>query len=109
MKRTVVMLWLCCLPLVVLAQTKGDRRGKELLQLENFMASRGNSWIPRAESYTYSDLSVRFYGEAAIVTGLEATSGAGVTARARFTHVWSQVHRKWRLVAIHRTEILPNP
>lgn len=144
MKRTVLILLLCSLPTVVPAQ-RNDRRGKELLRLEDqwreaqqrndratfdrllspdltfvgtsgsfrnkteFMASRGNSWIPRAESYTYADLAVRFYGEAAIVTGLEATRGPGVTAQARFTHVWSKVHRKWRLVAIQRTEIMPNP
>jgi hypothetical protein len=84
--------------------TSGSFRNKT-----EFMASRGNSWIPRAESYTYSDLSVRFYGEAAVVTGLEATRGPGVTAQARFTHVWSKAHRQWRLVAIQRTEILPNP
>jgi ketosteroid isomerase-like protein len=145
MKRTVVMLLLCCLLPAVTAQTKADRRGKELLRLENewreaqrvndraafdrllspdltfvgtsgsfrdktgFIASRGSSWIPRAETYTYAEISVRFYGETAIVTGLEATTGAGVTARARFTHVWAKTKGKWLLVAIQRTEIISNP
>jgi uncharacterized protein (TIGR02246 family) len=74
-----------------------------------FIASRDTSWIPRAETYTSTDVSVRFYGETAIVTGLGATTGAGVTAKARFTHVWAKRKGKWLLVAIQRTEVSPTP
>ena len=72
-----------------------------------FMDSRKDSWIPRAETYTYSDLTVRFYGSAAIVTGREATTGTGVAFQGRFTHVWARREGKWRLVAIQRTDITP--
>ena len=145
MKRTVIMLVLCCLPTAGAMQTKNDRRGEEILRLEDqwreaqqrndkaafdrllspdltfvgtsgsfrnksgFIASRDTSWIPRAETYTSTEVSVRFYGETAIVTGLGATTGAGVMAKARFTHVWAKSKGKWLLVAIQRTEVVPNP
>ena len=145
MKRTVIMLLLCCSPAAVAAQTKKHSRGEEILRLEDqwreaqqrndkaaferllspnltfvgtsgsfrtktgFIASRDKSWIPRAETYTSTEVSVRFYGETAIVTGLGATTGAGVTAKARFTHVWAKSNEKWLLVAIQRTEVSPNP
>ena len=80
--------------------TSGSFRDKA-----GFIASRGGSWIPRAEAYTYAEVLVRFYGNAAVVTGVEATSGEGVSARGRFTHVWSKRGGKWMLVAIQRTEI----
>jgi uncharacterized protein (TIGR02246 family) len=145
MKRTVIILVLCCLPTASAIQAKNDRRGEEILRLEDqwraaqqrndkaafdrllspdltfvgtsgsfrnksgFIASRDTSWIPRAETYTSTEVSVRFYGETAIVTGLGATTGAGVTAKARFTHVWAKSKGKWLLVAIQRTEIVPGP
>ncbi|MDT7603093.1 MAG: hypothetical protein QOF61_1090 [Acidobacteriota bacterium] len=84
--------------------TSGSFRTKS-----GFIASRDTSWIPRAETYTSTEVSVRFYGESAIVTGLGATTGAGVTAKARFTHVWVKSKGKWLLVAIQRTEVIPNP
>ena len=84
--------------------TSGSFRNKS-----GFIASRDTSWIPRAETYTSTEVSVRFYGETAIVTGLGATTGAGVTAKARFTHVWAKRKGKWLLVAIQRTEVSPNP
>jgi ketosteroid isomerase-like protein len=83
--------------------TSGSFRDKT-----GFITSRSTSWIPRAETYTYQEVSVRFYGETAIVTGLEATTGAGITAHGRFTHVWVRKKKRWLLVAIQRTEIVPN-
>ena len=81
--------------------TSGSFRDKA-----GFIASRGGSWIPHAEAYTYTEVLVRFYGGAAVVTGVEATTGEGVTARGRFTHVWAKRGGKWLLVvAIQRTEI----
>jgi len=142
MKKTTILLLLCCLPAGGFAQTTGWRR-TEILRLEDrwreaqhrndkaafdqllspdltfigtsgsfrnkngFIASRNNSSIPRANTYTYSELSVRFYGDTAIVTGREETTGTGVTFQGRFTHVWAKRLGKWLLVAIQRTDITP--
>ena len=48
--------------------TSGSIRDKT-----GFIASRKDSWIPRAESYTYSEMTVRFYGSAAIVSSSQDT------------------------------------
>jgi len=82
--------------------TSGSFRDKT-----GFIASRKDSWIPRSETYTYSEMTVRFYGSAAIVTGREATTGTGVAFQGRFTHVWAKRRGRWRLVAIQRTNITP--
>jgi ketosteroid isomerase-like protein len=82
--------------------TSGSFRDKT-----GFIASRKDSWIPRSETYTYSEMTVRFYGSAAIVTGREATTGTGVAFQGRFTHVWAKRQGRWRLVAIQRTNITP--
>jgi ketosteroid isomerase-like protein len=82
--------------------TSGSFRDKT-----GFIASRKDSWIPRSETYTYSEMTVRFYGGAAIVTGREATTGTGVQFQGRFTHVWAKRNGKWLLVAIQRTGITP--
>ena len=82
--------------------TSGSFRNKN-----GFIASRNSSGIPRANTYTYSEISVRFYGGTAIVTGREATTGTGVTFQGRFTHVWAKHQGKWLLVAIQRTDITP--
>ena len=82
--------------------TSGSFRNKT-----GFIASRKDSRIPRAETYTYSELTVRFYGGTAIVTGREATTGAGATFQGRFMHVWAKRKGKWLLVAIQRTDITP--
>ena len=82
--------------------TSGSFRDKT-----SFIASRKDSWIPRSETYTYSEMTVRFYGNAAVVTGREATTGTGVAFQGRFTHVWAKRQGKWQLVAIQRTDITP--
>jgi len=82
--------------------TSGSFRDKT-----SFIASRKDSWIPRSDTYTYSEMTVRFYGSAAIVTGREATTGTGVAFQGRFTHVWAKRQGRWRLVAIQRTNITP--
>ena len=76
----------------------------------DYIASRGSSMLPRAKTYEYSELRVRVFGPVAIVTGREATTGTGVAFQGRFTHVWAEESRRWRLVAIQRTGIAPeNP
>ena len=87
-------------PDVTFVGTSGSFRNKA-----EYIASRGGSWIPRASSYTIDGLAVRFYGDTAVVTGRETTTGAGVAAQGRFTHVWVHPPRRWQLVAIQRTGI----
>jgi hypothetical protein len=82
--------------------TSGSLRDKR-----GYVASRGGSWIPRAATYTIREVSVRFYGRVAIVTGTEETTGEGVANKARFTHVWAGRQGRWRMVAIQRTDIVP--
>jgi ketosteroid isomerase-like protein len=82
--------------------TSGSFRDKT-----GYIASRKDSWIPRAETYVYSEMAVRFYGGVAIVTGREATTGTGVQFEGRFTHVWAKRNGRWVLVAIQRTNITP--
>jgi hypothetical protein len=87
-------------PGVTFVGTSGSFRDKA-----DYIASRERSWIPRASSYSIDGLAVRFYGDTAVVTGHEATTGAGVASQGRFTHVWVHRQGRWRLVAIQRTEI----
>src|ERR1044071_1368845 len=82
--------------------TSGSFRDKT-----GFIASRKDSLIPRSQTYIYSEMTVRFYGSAAIVTGREGTTGTGVAFQGRFTHVWAKRQGKWQLVAIQRTDITP--
>ena len=82
--------------------TSGSLRNKK-----DYVQSRGGSWIQRAETYTIRDLSVRFYGRTAIVTGTGETTGEGVANKARFTDVWARRARRWQLVAVERTDIAP--
>src|ERR1041384_543182 len=70
----------------------------------DYIASRSASWIPRAESFTASELRVRIYGTTAIVTGREQTTGAGVTFSARFTDVWLRRRGKWQVGREQSTE-----
>lgn len=90
-------------PDVTFVGTSGSLRDKK-----GYAASRAGSWITRAATYTVHDLSVRFYGPVAIVTGTEETTGEGVTNKARFTHVWVRRAGRWQLVAIQRTDIAPS-
>jgi len=82
--------------------TSGSLRDKK-----DYIASRAGSWIPHATTYTIRDLSVRFYGRVAIVTGTEETTGERVANKGRFTHVWARRAGHWQLVAIQRTDIAP--
>jgi len=63
----------------------------------------------RLESSEETDLAVRVYGDAAVVTGTWAISGsAGGEARSgrlRFTRVWVRDGREWRMASWQGTEI----
>jgi ketosteroid isomerase-like protein len=71
----------------------------------SFIASRRGSWIPRAATFTLSELRVRVYGTVAVVTGRGTSTGAGVAGSARFTDVWRLRAGTWQLVAIQRTDV----
>jgi uncharacterized protein (TIGR02246 family) len=73
----------------------------------DYVASRAGSWIPRAASFRVTELRVRLYGNTAVVTGRESTTGTGVTYSGRFTHVWLLRQGLWQLVAIQRTDVAP--
>jgi len=89
-------------PDVTFIGTSGSLRDRS-----DYIASRGPSLLPRAETYEYSELRVRVFGTVAVVTGREATTGTGVAFQGRFTHVWAESSGEWRLVAIQRTDIAP--
>ena len=87
-------------PDVTFIGTSGSLRDRA-----DFIASRTESSIPRARTYDYSELRVRVFGDVAVVTGREATTGEGVAFQGRFTHVWVEESGVWRLVAVQRTDI----
>jgi len=84
----------------------------------------GGSEIPRAvlldairsgqlkfETIEHLDSRVRFYPTMAVVTGSTQMSGHfGATrfrAHSRYTHVFVEQQREWRLVAVQGTQISP--
>lgn len=89
-------------PDVTFVGTSGSLRDRE-----GFIASRAQSWIPRATAFTVDELRLRAYGTLVIVTGRATTTGEGVAARGRFTDVWARRGNAWVLVAVQRTEIAP--
>jgi len=89
-------------PGVTFIGTSGSLRDRA-----GYIASRAGSWIPRSAQFTVSELRIRVYGTAVVVTGRETSAGPGVAATGRFTHVWARDGNAWALVAIQRTEIAP--
>jgi ketosteroid isomerase-like protein len=65
---------------------------------------------PRSGSYTVSiqDVSVRVFGDAAVVTGRTTASGADETSKIvlRFTDVFIRTGGQWRVVASQSTQLL---
>lgn len=80
--------------------TSGSLRDRD-----GYIASRAQSWIPRSARFTVDGLRLRAYGTTVTVTGRETTTGTGVAAQGRFTHVWARRGSTWVLVALQRTEI----
>ena len=72
-----------------------------------YIDSRADSWIPHSAQFRVDELRLRVYGTTVIVTGRETSTGAGVNATGRFTHVWARHGSTWTLVALQRTEIAP--
>lgn len=89
-------------PDVTFIGTSGSLRDRA-----DYIASRSRSWIPRATAFTVDELLLRFYGTVVIVTGRETSTGSGIAATGRFTHVWVRRNESWALVALQRTEIAP--
>jgi ketosteroid isomerase-like protein len=58
------------------------------------------------EDLTLDDLSVRLFGDAAVVTGrTTVTSGAGPALTLRFTDVFVRREGRWQVVASHATRV----
>jgi uncharacterized protein (TIGR02246 family) len=62
------------------------------------------------DSFETEDLSVRFYGETAVVTGRSTprgkdSKGQPITGRFRFTRVWVRRDGRWQVVAFQGTRI----
>lgn len=72
-----------------------------------YINSRADSWIPRSAQFRVDELRLRVYGMTVIATGRETSTGPGVNATGRFTHVWARRGASWSLVALQRTEIAP--
>jgi ketosteroid isomerase-like protein len=64
----------------------------------------------RLETLTSDELSVRVFGDAAVVTGrtIATTGGANPeTVRLRFTDVFIRRGGRWQIVASHATRLTP--
>jgi ketosteroid isomerase-like protein len=62
------------------------------------------------DSFDTEDLSVRIYGETAVVTGRSTpqgkdSKGRAITGRFRFTRVWVRRDGRWQVVAFQGTRI----
>ncbi|HSL20143.1 MAG TPA: nuclear transport factor 2 family protein [Vicinamibacterales bacterium] len=69
---------------------------------------------PRTEAETYDigDISVRRFGDTAVVTGRTTASSGGSkpgTLTLRFTDVFVHVKGRWQVVASHATRVGPSP
>ncbi len=67
----------------------------------------------RIESFRIDDVSVRAYGETAIVRGLiterSSLRGADTSGKRRFTDVFVKRDGRWQAVASHENNVLPKP
>ena len=67
----------------------------------------------RVTSYKLDDLQVRVYGDVAIVTGRNATTGTlfgkAASMKSRFTDVFVKRGGRWQCVANHTTAIIAEP
>jgi uncharacterized protein (TIGR02246 family) len=90
-------------PDVTFVGTSGTLRDRA-----GYIASRSGSWIPRSAQFRVDELRLRVYGNTVIVTGRETSTGPGVDASGRFTHVWARHGSTWILVALQRTAIAPS-
>ena len=54
-----------------------------------------------------SDLKVRHYGDAAVVTGLVTITDESPTVYERFTHVWAWKGESWQMVSGQVTAVAP--
>jgi len=63
---------------------------------------------PATTTFTIDDLSVRVFGDAAVVTGRTIAAGAGRASNAvvlRFTDVFIRNEGQWRVVASQATQL----
>jgi ketosteroid isomerase-like protein len=84
-----------------------------------FMLTR-EDWLQRHQSgalhyssFTLSDVQVRLYGDAAVLTGRETQTGMyqgqDIPGEFRTTLVWVRLQGRWQLAGLHLSPILPPP
>lgn len=101
------------------AELQGDKEGLADLLTSDFVGigPRGfvldkQAWLARHDpgalihdSFTWRDVEVRVYGDAAVAVGIEETSGKygrhRVRGRSRGTHVLVRVDGAWLMAGIH--------
>jgi ketosteroid isomerase-like protein len=85
-------------PLVV-TLADGTRRGRAAEVAQNQASDRG------VEAWDASDVAVRVYGDAAVVTGAarlrDTLRGQRRQFEFHYTHVWVRQDGRWRLAARH--------
>lgn len=79
--------------------------GKVMTKAEALTLCRSSR--PPIEANTVDELSVRSFGDAAVVTGRTTYTAAGVTTRLRFTDVFIRAAGRWQVVASHATKLEP--
>ena len=57
------------------------------------------------ETNVVDEVSVRSFGDAAVVTGRTTYAAGGVTIRLRFTDVFARTNGRWLVVASHATRL----
>ena len=63
--------------------------------------------VKQLSTVTPSDLSIRYYRDVAVVTGLVVIADESPTIYERFTHVWAYRDGSWRMVSGQVTAVAP--
>jgi uncharacterized protein (TIGR02246 family) len=90
-----------------------DQEGMVWTKAQDIAIDTDTAAPSRVTSYKLDDLKVRVYGEVAIVTGRNTTTGTlfGKTAstKSRFTDVFVKRNGRWQCVANHTTAVIAEP
>jgi uncharacterized protein (TIGR02246 family) len=90
-----------------------DQEGMVWTKVQDIAIDTEAATPSRVTSYKLDDLKVRVYGDVAVVTGRNTTTGTlfGKTAstKSRFTDVFVKRNCRWQCVADHATAIIAEP